>query len=127
MSTVSFLSLSSLPSYHQVKFRFNSQVIPAIKTIPSFKYIPSEEIWCIPSLSVDKLIEKLDMINTLEKKVKFNFERSIGIDESDEATFTESSQFIKRFKTTDTDNFEIMKTTNSIEILLPIPKNVYIQ
>ena len=67
------------------------------------------------------------MINTLEKKVKFNFERSIGIDESDEATFTESSQFIKRFKTTDTDNFEIMKTTNSIEILLPIPKNVYIQ
>ena len=42
MSTVLFLSSSSLPSYHQVKFRFNSEVIQAIKTIPSFKYKPSK-------------------------------------------------------------------------------------
>ena len=74
---------------------------------------------------MDDLIEKLELINTCENKVKFIIKRSIGIDVADEETLMEAPQFIKRFKTTDTDRFEIIKSTNLLEILLPVPKNVY--
>ena len=67
------------------------------------------------------------MINTLGYKVKFVVKRSTGIDVSGETPFSESPQFTKRFKATDADKFGIIKSSNAIDILLPISKIVYIQ
>jgi len=123
MNTLTFVKRTS--QICELKFKFNREIIKAIKTIPDFMY--ENKKWFIPTDKFNELFEKVKLLNLINEDSQ-SAKRSIDCNEdrqSAKKSIDCNDDKTNQKKTKQLQKVFITKNLDSLVINLPVSKYVY--